>query len=324
MKNEQIVCLNTLELKTKIDIHMEKIKLTETEVKSITEGLHYDFIERSSAESDFSYKQIIPYCIVVNENDEILTYKRKGSEKRLHGLHSAGIGGHINSCDAGDSLYETIFNGAVRELKEELPGISNYTLTCAGLINEEYSDVGKVHTGIVFRADVNSKFVIGYDDEVSDYQWIKKDDIDKFQFELWSKLALDIIEEKKRKMFLVFSHKITEEQIVEGKSRYCIEEFMYLPDDLQKCWSGLRPEGSLDMIALDKIIEWLKNSAKKDDLVLIQGDFGAVYTMVGFCEKNGLIPVYSTTHRDSIERMGCDGKIEKIHFFRHVGFRRYK
>ncbi|WP_129409973.1 hypothetical protein [Marinitoga lauensis] len=53
------------------------------------------FIDRELAETDESKKQIIPYVVIKNENNEILVVQRtkNQTEKRLHNLYSVGIGG---------------------------------------------------------------------------------------------------------------------------------------------------------------------------------------------------------------------------------------
>ena len=55
---------------------------------------------RPEMEEDPSYRQIIPY-VVLTRGDEVLVLRRlkKGGEKRLHGLLSIGVGGHINPVD---------------------------------------------------------------------------------------------------------------------------------------------------------------------------------------------------------------------------------
>src|SRR6266542_3946898 len=59
---------------------------------------------RSDAEQDKRYKQLIPYVLIFC-NDKILRYRRGkgGQETRLHGLYSVGIGGHI--ADEDDNLF---------------------------------------------------------------------------------------------------------------------------------------------------------------------------------------------------------------------------
>jgi len=54
------------------------------------------FIDREIAEKDDNFLQIIPYVLIFNDANEIFTYTRNGTEIRLKGLRSAGIGGHIN------------------------------------------------------------------------------------------------------------------------------------------------------------------------------------------------------------------------------------
>ena len=52
------------------------------------------YLNRSDAERDKRYKQLIPYVLVICDN-KILRYRRGrgGQETRLHGLYSVGIGG---------------------------------------------------------------------------------------------------------------------------------------------------------------------------------------------------------------------------------------
>ena len=59
------------------------------------------FVDRSTAEADPAYKQIIPYAIV-RHFDSCFLLERKGtqSEQRLHYKLSIGVGGHINPSGA--------------------------------------------------------------------------------------------------------------------------------------------------------------------------------------------------------------------------------
>ena len=58
------------------------------------------FLPRDEMENDPSKKQIIAYC-VIEKGDSVFMTKRlkKQTEKRLHGLFSIGVGGHINTSD---------------------------------------------------------------------------------------------------------------------------------------------------------------------------------------------------------------------------------
>ncbi len=125
-----------------------------------------------------------------------------------------------------------------------------------------------------------------------------------------------------KSVFLLFSHKLTDSQVEELKSSG-ISGFVYLPGILQVLWSNVSPDLKELKGYLKPIIEWLKNNAKRGDWVLVQGDFGAVFTVVDFCFRNGLVPVYATTKRNTIEKME-NGKLIKVSQFEHVRFRKYE
>jgi hypothetical protein len=123
-------------------------------------------------------------------------------------------------------------------------------------------------------------------------------------------------------MYLLFSHKLTPEQIEDAKKSLKIKEFIYLPKNLQKKWSNVPPELE-DLSEYAKEFEEFIKSANKGDYVLIQGDFGLVYKMVSYSKKLSLKPIYATTKRVSKE-IKKDGKIIKISEFKHIRFREYR
>src|ERR1043166_9305034 len=82
------------------------------------------YLNRSSAEHDRRYKQLIPYVLLIC-NGRILRYRRGkgGQETRLHGLYSVGIGGHISDEDHGlFSKAAGYHDGMRREIMEEVGG----------------------------------------------------------------------------------------------------------------------------------------------------------------------------------------------------------
>ncbi|MFT7462612.1 MAG: putative NUDIX family phosphoesterase, partial [Pseudohongiellaceae bacterium] len=110
------------------------------------------FVERPWAEQDSSFKQIIPYVVMVHGDDVLLLQRKKaGGESRLHGKLSIGVGGHINPID-GDEGLSVLEEGCRRELTEELNIETPYTLEAKGAINDESGDVGSVHFGLVYVA----------------------------------------------------------------------------------------------------------------------------------------------------------------------------
>ena len=81
------------------------------------------FLPREQAEKDPTYKQIIPYVLIVF-GGKVLYYVRgkKVGEQRLVAKGSIGIGGHMNETD--ESLFaldETAYRAGVeREVNEEI------------------------------------------------------------------------------------------------------------------------------------------------------------------------------------------------------------
>lgn len=127
-----------------------------------------------------------------------------------------------------------------------------------------------------------------------------------------------------RKAFLIFSHELTKEQNAELIRKWKVESFIPLPHELKKFWSNIPPELKEIKPYLIPIIHWLERKAKSQDIVLIQGDPGAVYIMVNKAFEIGLIPIYATTKRVVKEHISADGTVQQIRIFLHNRFRVYE
>src|SRR5580700_9016456 len=129
---------------------------------SLTSASHLTYLNRSEAERDKRYKQLIPYVLIVC-NDKVLRYRRGkgGQETRLHGLYSVGIGGHISEEDHGlfvnDRGYQ---DGMRRELLEEVD-VDGVEAPAVAVINDDSTEVGAVHFGVVHVAHVPNENVAG-------------------------------------------------------------------------------------------------------------------------------------------------------------------
>ena len=110
------------------------------------------FLPRAQAEKDPAYKQIIPYVLVAFENS-VLHYVRgkKAGEQRLVAKGSIGIGGHMNETD--ESLFamdeQAYRAGVEREVNEEIKIDARFDDRIVALLNDDTTDVGRVHLGIV-------------------------------------------------------------------------------------------------------------------------------------------------------------------------------
>ncbi|MCS7059336.1 MAG: NUDIX domain-containing protein [Meiothermus sp.] len=107
------------------------------------------FLERTQAEEDPSYRQVIPYALVRYGDRYLLMRRKGGNEARLRGLYTLGVGGHINPEDQG---VNPLLDGLRRELLEEV-GVRRYTARPMGLIVMSDTPVSRVHAGVVFLVD---------------------------------------------------------------------------------------------------------------------------------------------------------------------------
>src|SRR6059036_471555 len=110
------------------------------------------FLPRAQAENDSAYKQIIPYVLLAFQ-DRVLHYVRgkKAGEQRLVAKGSIGIGGHMNESD--ESLFawdeQAYRAGVEREVNEEIKIDTQFEDRIVALLNDDTTDVGRVHLGIV-------------------------------------------------------------------------------------------------------------------------------------------------------------------------------
>ena len=87
---------------------------------------------RPAVESDPHWKQVIPY-LVLRDGDRwfLMRRTRAGADARLHERWSIGVGGHLNPGD----------------------------LDLAGGLDDDETDVGAVHFGVVYEADAAGRAV---------------------------------------------------------------------------------------------------------------------------------------------------------------------
>ncbi len=156
------------------------------------------WLPRSIAETDPSHKQWIPYGLVREPSGRWACYRRRGTESRLHGIRSLGIGGHINPIDAppadptGSPWRSLFWNGFLRELAEELPAAVPGQSHFLGLIHEDLSPVGRVHLGVVFL-HLTTTLIPMDPGELAPLEWIQDPaSPDLGDLELWSRLALQL------------------------------------------------------------------------------------------------------------------------------------
>ena len=126
-----------------------------------------------------------------------------------------------------------------------------------------------------------------------------------------------------KRLFLVFNHQFTDAQRDNARQALEISDVVEMPSEIRGVWGDIPPESERIRTFLEPVRNWLSENARKGDFVLIQGDFGACYLMVGFAFESGMVPVYSSTKRIVKEEHMPDGTVRMSHQFKHVAFRRY-
>src|SRR5215471_3361848 len=157
------------------------------------------FAPRSSAETDPSLKQIIPYAILSSAG-RILRYKRgkKSGEQRLVAKGSIGIGGHMNDHDEGLFALDmdAYFAGVRREVDEELI-IERPTNTRIGaLINDDSNEVGQVHLGVVHVFDLPRPVAQKRESMILNIEFLTPEQLgaERDTLETWSQICDDNLE----------------------------------------------------------------------------------------------------------------------------------
>jgi predicted NUDIX family phosphoesterase len=159
-----------------------------------TASANLTYLNRSAAEQDRGHKQLIPYVLILC-NGKILRYQRGkgGGETRLHGLYSVGVGGHISEEDNG--LFSTgigYHEAMWRELMEEV-AIEQTREATVGLINDDSTDVGFVHLGVVHVVHVDDERVASGRDGMVGAKFVPIAEAvkDLGAYESWSRFCLE-------------------------------------------------------------------------------------------------------------------------------------
>jgi predicted NUDIX family phosphoesterase len=163
---------------------------------------HASYQPRRTMETDPNFKQLIPYVIFRYTDptgcQRLFQYTRgKGQgEDRLHDKRSVGVGGHIALADTQSSTGKHPYEeGMRRELAEEVVIETRYVDRCVGLINDDQTDVGKVHLGIVHLMDVAEPAVRPREAEIVHAGFQPVDEIFRAldKFESWSRICMQAL-----------------------------------------------------------------------------------------------------------------------------------
>jgi len=163
------------------------------------------FIVRSEAETNPAFKQLIPY-VIISCDGRILSYVRgkRAGETRLVGQRSIGIGGHINPGDEMPLLesdfHDAYLTAVQREVAEEVAIESGHRDAVVALINDDSTDVGKVHLGIVHHWRLDAPLVQKREQMMTQMTFMTPAELRNVRdsLETWSRYCLDGIGEELR------------------------------------------------------------------------------------------------------------------------------
>ncbi len=158
------------------------------------------FLPRAQAENDPAHKQIIPYVLVAH-GDKVLHYVRgkKAGEQRLVSKGSIGIGGHMNDTD--ESLFAWDENayraGVEREVEEEVNIESAFEDRIVALLNDDTTEVGRVHLGIVHVFQLAEANVQKRETMITNLAFLTREELfaRRESLETWSQLCLDSLDQ---------------------------------------------------------------------------------------------------------------------------------
>ncbi|MFL6589750.1 MAG: hypothetical protein ACJ8M4_06215 [Chthoniobacterales bacterium] len=158
------------------------------------------FLPRAVAETDPTHKQIIPYALIAC-GDTVLHYVRgkKAGEQRLVAKGSVGIGGHMNDTD--ESLFawdEHAYRAGVeREVNEEIAIESPFEDRIVALLNDDTTEVGRVHLGIVHVFRLAEAKVQKREAMITNLSFLTKEELvaRRDNLETWSQLCVDSLDQ---------------------------------------------------------------------------------------------------------------------------------
>jgi predicted NUDIX family phosphoesterase len=148
------------------------------------------FRPRQAVEPDPSWKQLIPYLVLRDGPRWFLMRRtRAGVDARLHDAYSIGVGGHLNPGDEG------IEGGLRREWAEELVTDLMPRFELVGLLNDDTSDVGSVHLGVVFLADAGGAAVGIRETDKLSAAWANDESVRAVsgRLETWSRIVFEAL-----------------------------------------------------------------------------------------------------------------------------------
>lgn len=152
---------------------------------------HLISMPRWKAETDLTFKQVIPYVIVEHRpTGHIYMTTRIGGDDRLKGQHSIGLGGHM---DEDERILDTLY----RELEEEVglhrDDIADISL--CGFLSSTMTEVDSVHLGLIYHITTNREDISCLEKDKLMGDWFTVEQLQEARkaghMESWSTICFD-------------------------------------------------------------------------------------------------------------------------------------
>ena len=153
-----------------------------------------EFRPRSEVEAKPDWQQVIPH-LVVRDGIRVLTMRRlrAGSEPRLRGQVTLGVGGHIN---VGDGEPPSAWlAGCAREWREEVICDRPLSGRAVGLLKDDAGAVGQVHLGVLILVDAADARVQVRERDKLEGRMAAVDELGVYYLEMetWSQFVYDAL-----------------------------------------------------------------------------------------------------------------------------------
>src|SRR5437867_12761543 len=157
------------------------------------------YLPRPEGEINSAYKQIIPYALIAFENK--VAYYVLGEiagEQRLVAKGSIGIGGHMNETD--ESLFamdeQAYRAGVEREVNEEIKIDTRFDDRIVALLNDDSTEVGRVHLGIVHVFKLVEPKIEKREAMITGLTFLPKNELlaRRETMETWSQMCVDSLD----------------------------------------------------------------------------------------------------------------------------------
>jgi hypothetical protein len=104
---------------------------------------------------------------------------------------------------------------------------------------------------------------------------------------------------KMSKAYIVTTAELTVEQIKELKHKHDVKEIINMNPELNRIWNNIDPEWNDSQLEekIYPIIDWLRNNIVDYDVVVLDGDFTAIYKIISGIAGKLALPIIHTGKR---------------------------